>query len=76
MRILTEIIDAMLIEVPLSCKLLRSKLTSIKQSSLYAAPEIQVAFWRKCANTLHEEIGEPVKDWEINIATIFSGTGA
>ena len=73
-RILGEVIDAMLVEVPETEYELRRRLTSVRQNSCYAAPEVMVAHWQRTQDILISCIGIPCPDnWQMRVAKIFSG---
>lgn len=73
MRNLSDVVDKMLEVIPSEKESLRDQLKATKQSSLFAAPEIQSSFWNNCAGILNREIGDPVEDWQKKVASIFSG---
>lgn len=73
MRNLSDVVDKMLEVIPTENESLISRVKAAKQSSLYASPEMQSVFWNECFNALVSEIGEPVEDWQKNVAAIFSG---
>lgn len=73
-RILGEVIDAMLVEVPKTEDELRRRLIAVRQDSCYAAPEVMVAHWRRTQDVLIACIGMPDPDsWQIRVAKVFSG---
>lgn len=73
MRNLSDVVDQMLEVIPTENESLINRLKAAKQSSLFAAPEMQSVFWNECFTSLVSEIGEPVEDWQKKVAAIFSG---
>ncbi len=73
MRILANIIDQMIVMIPPREKELIERLKDTKQSSLYAAPELESFWWKVCAKRLTEGAGEPTGGWRKQVALIFSG---
>lgn len=73
MRWLPDVINSMLNLIPKEHFRLIERLKSIKSSSEYAAPEMQNHWWKECSYTLIDEIGNPIEEWQKNVACIFSG---
>lgn len=77
MRNLSETIDKMLAVIPAEQASLIERLESIKQSSLFAAPEMQASWWRICRCVLMVEFTENGKlslpeEWQKQVAATFS----
>lgn len=73
MRDLTKVIDAMLTEIPETESELRTQLEAAKSTFAYSAPEVMGACWRRVADVLQEQIGDPRDDWHMRVADVFSG---
>lgn len=73
MRNLSDVVDKMLEVIPVENESLINQIKAARQSSLFAAPEMQSVFWNECASALISEIGEPVVEWQKQVAAIFSG---
>ena len=73
MRDLSKVIDAMLEHVPASEARLVDKLKSVRNSSLYTAPEVMGAVWRSVQNLLVCHVGEPTETWQHKVHDIFVG---
>lgn len=76
MRYLPDVIDQMLAVIPISEPGLLSGLAEVKESAQYAAPEMQLFWWRSCAQILNEELGEtpPSDGWQGKVAAIWMDT--
>jgi hypothetical protein len=72
-RNLSEVIDAMLAEVPETETALVAGLKRIKQSIGYVAPEGMTIWWRNTQSMLVNEVGVPKCDWQDRVANIFVG---
>lgn len=72
-RVFSEVLDQILEVVPNDSLKLQNRLIAIQISSLFAAPEMQYAFWRIAADILEEEIGVPTMAWELKVSNIFVG---
>jgi hypothetical protein len=73
MRNLMVVINEMLEVIPPEEQGLIERLEAQLNSISYAAPELHSFWGRKVAETLNEEIGEPVLDWQIKLGKVFSG---
>lgn len=73
MRKLTDVIDAIIYIIPAGHDELTSMLTSIKESSSVAAPEVQWEHWTRVFDLLVSEISDQDEDWKIEAGAIFSG---
>jgi hypothetical protein len=77
MRPLDKVIDATLKLVPNDFSK-KNELTvileSIKQSYLFAAPEMHSAWWFQFSKALNSTFGEPDTDWKNEIVVLVSGT--
>jgi len=73
MRYLPNVIDRMLAVVPGSEVVLITSLSEIKESVLYASPEMQLLWWQNCAQVLFEDLGEHPSDdgWQGKVVDIW-----
>jgi len=73
MRSLSLVIQQMLDVIPSSEEGLRTRLTGIYSSVLYAAPEIMHTFWLQAADALMDEIGStPSEEWHTAVINIWN----
>lgn len=77
MRPLDKVIEATLKLIPADYDkrdLLSKQLESIKESSLYAAPEMQVEWWYKFGLLLQTTLGDPEGiDWKEAVVDLVTG---
>lgn len=72
MRHLPNVIDKMIKIIPDS-KSVIGALKSIKKSSMYGAPEMQVDFWNQTAHALNNYLGVTMDtDWKQKVGDIFA----
>lgn len=70
-RILSDVIDKIVKEIPQDQTNLILGLQGIRQSALYAAPEIMPVWWQKVCTLLNQSLPwPPVFDWQRKIAAI------
>jgi hypothetical protein len=72
-RNLTTVIDEILEVVPETETSLRAQINSVRDSSIFSAPEVMYLFWTELFEILVDEIGEPEEEWEFKVQLIFSG---
>lgn len=75
-RILTEVIDKMLLVIPASETSLIAALRSCRSSAEYTAPEMMGLRWEKTATALIGHFGEVPKinePWEREVVDIWMG---
>lgn len=73
MRDLPETLDKIIPLIPPGDAALIAKLESIKQSALFAAPEIQTAWWKRCENILNFIMPPIDADWKVQVMETFNG---
>ncbi len=73
MRDISKVIDAMLEHVPASEVSLVAKLKSLRNKSLYTAPEAMSIVWLGAMNVLQTQVGEPKEPWQHKVHDIFVG---
>lgn len=77
MRPLDKVIDAALKLVPVDYAGkadLTKQLKSIKESYLYAAPEMHGHLWYKFGFTLQTALGDPDVAWKEDVVSLIQGT--
>lgn len=73
MRDLSIVIDNMIKEIPGELRVV-SRLKAIRQTFLYAAPELHGDIWNQCAWILNSELSNvPACDWTEKVGKIFNG---
>ena len=74
-RAIGSVIDEMLRDIPIEERELRATLESVRERSLYTAPEVQGELWRRIADTLGRHFGSPdtLNDWQKRVASTFTG---
>ena len=73
MRNFSVVVDQMLSEIPDDQITLRSRLKSLKESSMYAAPEAQSEWWNACAELLNLFCATTNTEWKSKLYEIFKG---
>jgi len=78
MRELNNVIDQMLVHIPIEKKQLISSLLSIKNSCLYSAPEMMPHWWKRTEDILKNEFASVgiaiLSEWEKKTHQIWMGT--
>lgn len=79
-RDISEVLAAIILEIPASEETLRTRLESVRQRALYGAPESQGANWRLAAVILGERVADmmgdvatPFPEWPEKTRRIFAG---
>mgnify|MGYP003512971563 CR=1 FL=1 len=71
---LPDVIEKMIAVIPMGNDSLLAKLESTKQSALFAAPEMQSYWWKRCQRILESLVLPIDADWKNKVADIFYTT--